>query len=184
MEWTGWVQSRIRRLVYNLSHAAEVRLWPIEYTPEIDPEQPHQVWFWIGVKRPHFIPNRQRNGAPLVDMGHPIKEFRFSIKNRFRFTKDIFRYQVYHNYTHHKPGMNMQVIECKPAFVPEELFVSGKNPHKDAAGKSSPSDDTCVTTDVEFQSRHQSQDTAASLPTLPSSSNPSSEAIPGLESHE
>ena len=79
MEWTGWVQSRIRRLVFNLSHAAEVRLWPIEYRPspeEGEEQLSHQVWFWIGVKRPHFVPNRQRNGAPLVDMGPQIKEFR------------------------------------------------------------------------------------------------------------
>ena len=76
MEWTGWVQSRIRRLVYHLSHSAEVRLWHIEYRPDDTEDASHQVWFWIGVKRPHFVSNRQRNGAPLVDMGHPIKEFR------------------------------------------------------------------------------------------------------------
>jgi len=34
----------------------------------------------------------------------------------------------------------MQVIECKPAFVPDELFISGINPHKDGQtrGKASP----------------------------------------------
>lgn len=72
------MQSRIRRLVNSLSNAAEVRLWPHEYKPD-DEEEPHQVWFWIGVKKPHFLSNKQRNGSPLVDMGHPIKEFRYVI---------------------------------------------------------------------------------------------------------
>jgi len=166
MEWTGWVQSRIRRLVFNLSHSAEVRLWPIEFQPK-DAEQPHQSWFWIGVKRPHFVPNRQRNGAPLVDMGPPIKEFRF---------------QVYHHYLHHKPGMNMQVIECKPAFVPDELFVAGKNPNHEAADRSPASEDNMSTaTDVPLTppARNRGHPEPAGAP-----STPPPEPIPGLENHD
>lgn len=75
--------------------------------------------------------------------------------------------------------MNMQVIECKPAFVPDELFVLGVNPSKDASAKSSPAQDTS-TMEVPFTKdspvQHSNPAGAPSTPLI--------QSIPGLENHE
>ena len=72
----------------------------------------------------------------------------------------------------------MQVIECKPAFVPDALFVSGKNPNREATMMKSPqSDDTSTTTDVPFPSTHSTR--TPPRDSIVASDPPA--AIPGLE---
>lgn len=56
----------------------------IEKEDEIKEEEeeeefvPLEAIYWIGVLRPHTYPTRSRNGSPLLEMGRPIKEFKFN----------------------------------------------------------------------------------------------------------
>lgn len=114
-EWSGWVSSRLRRLVNKLSEIAEVRLWPHEFTPsEKTPQGLCQSWFWIGVKRPHFMPPKNGKDNPTINMSHPIMEFRRLVIDGYK--------------SHIKSGMMVYVCNVKQHELPDEYFTSGVNP--------------------------------------------------------
>lgn len=114
-----------------------------------------------------------------------LKFFVLLIFEKFLIFFEFFRFQVFHNYLHLRPGMNMQVCECKPAFVPDDLFVSGTNPYKELqtnAPVSSPSNSESVsTTNDQIQTTQTTQEAPipglGALSPTPNGAENQSEAI-------
>lgn len=109
------MSSRLRRLVNKLSEIAEVRLWPHEFSQsERTDEGLCQSWFWIGVKRPHFMPPKNGKDKSTINMSHPITEFRRLVIDGYK--------------AHIKSGMTVKVQYVKQHELPEEYGVSTVNP--------------------------------------------------------
>lgn len=126
LEWSGWVSSRLRRLVNKLSEIAEVRLWPHEFPqPDRTDEGLCQSWFWIGVKRPHFMPPKNGKDKSTINMSHPITEFRRLVIDGYK--------------AHIKSGMMVKVQYVKQHELPEEYGVLAVNPARASDSAPSPS---------------------------------------------
>lgn len=163
LEWSGWVSSRLRRLVNKLAEVAEVRLWPQEFYDQTS-DGLCRSWFWIGVKRPHFMPNKNSKGNPTINISHPIADFRRLVVDGYK--------------AHIKPGMMVHVNNLKQHELPDEAFISGVNPARVAMVMSKA---IVVVPSPEQTVEEPNDSPILALPQAPSNTEV---AVPGLDKDE
>lgn len=163
LEWSGWVSSRLRRLVNKLAEIVEVRLWPQEFFDKTS-DGMCRSWFWIGVKKPRFVPTLTSKGNPAINISHPVSDFRRLVVDGYK--------------AHIKPGMTVDMNSLKQHELPDDAFISGVNPARQALEQSKA---IVVVPSPERTMEEPNESPILALPKAPS--NPEV-AVPGLDKDE